>query len=378
MRRSNNYLGAFISPRDSSMAAGTKPHAVTEPPAAEVPMGRQSPPRHEQVRGSPPRSLEPEPHVQLSDRQHSMEADIVQMPDEPNYLHDDDQYGVVAHHSGPHNDLHADHHHARSMSSSNKPLPMAPTEQSLDGPLPLIDTQDPGFHDALAPPMEQDDRRLSVGFRPLPPEDPTDDPEQRANRIRSFYKEYFDDSKPAPMAAAAPPAGGYYEDFDQDYYAADDYYGDAAYYDPDGGNFVMPGAPYAEPVTRRAMTPPPRAPPRFQGPPRGRHGSFSSSLMPPGPRPYSSASGPMYGRGRQGPRKPMPPPSPLRMLPTPHMLREDSFALTADFAPPKTYKDRQVGRPESPRGGMMPYQPAVPAHLPLASSFDDLSAMPSP
>jgi hypothetical protein len=27
----------------------------------------------------------------------------------------------------------------------------------------------------------------------LPPEDPADNPEQRANRIRSFYKEYFDE-----------------------------------------------------------------------------------------------------------------------------------------------------------------------------------------
>ncbi|KMU87309.1 hypothetical protein CIHG_04754 [Coccidioides immitis H538.4] len=41
-----------------------------------------------------------------------------------------------------------------------------------------------------------DTRRLTVGIRPLPPEDPSDNPEQRANRIRSFYKEYFDESKP--------------------------------------------------------------------------------------------------------------------------------------------------------------------------------------
>ncbi|KAJ3567941.1 hypothetical protein NPX13_g6594 [Xylaria arbuscula] len=38
---------------------------------------------------------------------------------------------------------------------------------------------------------EQDNRRLSVGLRPLPPDDflESEDPEFRANRIRSFYKE---------------------------------------------------------------------------------------------------------------------------------------------------------------------------------------------
>jgi hypothetical protein len=258
-------------------------------------------------------------------------------------------------------------------------LPMAPSHAQLDGPLPPIDTHDAGFLDPLGPTTGFDTRRLSMGFRPLPPEDPTDDPEQRANRIRSFYKEYFDDSKQVPVPQAQDD-GGYYEDFDQDYYG-DEYYGDdATYYDPDNGNFVMPGAPFAEPVTRRAMTPPPRAPPRFQGPPRGRAGSLSSAMMPPGPRAYSSASGPVRGgpRGRPRPRKPGPPPAPLRALPTPHMLREDSFAMPIDFAPPTSYKDRQAGRPASPRGGLMPYSPSLPAHLPLASSFEDLAAMPSP
>src|SRR5690606_21551477 len=98
---------------------------------------------------------------------------------------------------------------------------------------------------------QQDERRLSVGLRPLPPYEIMDseDPEHRANRIRSFYKEYFEDTQPQPplpgpipqdLAQQAPPRqqslprqqsqprqptqpppqghdGGYYEDYDGAY-----------------------------------------------------------------------------------------------------------------------------------------------------------------
>ncbi|KAJ2986897.1 hypothetical protein NUW58_g4812 [Xylaria curta] len=92
----------------------------------------------------------------------------------------------------------------------------------------------------------QDNRRLSVGLRPLPPDDflESEDPEFRANRIRSFYKEYFDDSKADQNRPPLPQQGGYYEDYDAGYV------GEAAYFDPDTNAFVMP---YAQPVTRRAM-----------------------------------------------------------------------------------------------------------------------------
>ncbi|CAI4218123.1 unnamed protein product [Parascedosporium putredinis] len=98
----------------------------------------------------------------------------------------------------------------------------------------------------------------------------TEDPEHRANRIRSFYKEYFDDQAPAshppvpeipPQAAerrAVPPGpqpqraqtNEYYEDYDGAYL-------ENTFFDPGSNTFVMP---YAQPVHRRAMTPPPRAP----------------------------------------------------------------------------------------------------------------------
>ncbi|KAG4411356.1 hypothetical protein IFR04_015510 [Cadophora malorum] len=217
-----------------------------------------------------------------------------------------------------------------------------------------------------------DAKRLSMGFRPLPPNAVTesDDPEIRANRIRSFYKEYFDDSKPAPQ-------GQYYEDYDENYM------GDATYYDPDSNAFVMP---YAEPITRRAMTPPPRGPPRFQGQgqPRGRQGSMGAMSAggmrgpPPGPRAYSSASGRMGPPG--GPKRPLPPPAPLNTLPTPSKLRDDNFAFMGaiDFAPPSTYRDRVAGRSESPLGERRPYSPMVPAFAPVVSAFDELAPIPSP
>ncbi|KAL3422522.1 hypothetical protein PVAG01_06678 [Phlyctema vagabunda] len=217
-----------------------------------------------------------------------------------------------------------------------------------------------------------DPRRISLGFRPLPPNAATEseDPETRANRIRSFYKEYFDDSKPAPK-------GQYFEDYDQNYL------GDAAYFDPAGNNFVMP---YAEPVTRRAMTPPPRGP-RFQGaPPMGGprgppQGAYPPGPYPPGPYPqngpkaYSTASG-----SRGPPKKPMPPPSALNTLPTPSKLGDDSFAILGamEFAPPTSYRERVQGRSDSPVGERRPYSPMVPGHVPLASAFEELAPMPSP
>lgn len=254
---------------------------------------------------------------------------------------------------------------------------------------------------------QQDNKRLSIGFRPLPPEETfeSEDPEYRANRIRSFYKEYFDDSKEAAPPMPNVPAeyyGGaqYYEDYDEGYL------GEAAYYDPDTNAFVMP---YAQPVQRRAMTPPPggrrgppgprpRGPPGpgRRGPPCGPHGSLGGMSLPGGPgrpragsawgsrapsslgpRPDSSASA---RAGRATPRKNLPPPSALSTLPTPSKLKDDSFAIfnAADFAPPDTFADRARGRSQSPLGERRAYSPKVPSASPLVSTYDELGAMPSP
>lgn len=73
-----------------------------------------------------------------------------------------------------------------------------------------------------------------------------------------------------------------------------------------------------------------------------------------------------------------PTPPPLHMLPTPHMLKSDSY-VPIDFAPPTTYRERLAGVPDSPKGGVRPFSPpSRPAPLSLASSFDDLTMIPSP
>ncbi len=247
-----------------------------------------------------------------------------------------------------------------------------------------------------------DSRRLSVGFRPLPPDElmDTEDPETRANRIRSFYKEYFEESK--PEAGGQQQFGGgnaqYFEDYDANYL------GETAFFDPDSNAFVMP---YAQPVARRAMTPPPSGS-RFPGPragPRVMHGSIGGMSLPGGrprghlrpgsetssrlgPRPGSSASnrpGPpragsvMSGASARS-RQPLPPPAVLNTLPTPSKLRDDSFALLGaiDFAPPPTFKDQATGRSQSPLGERRAYQLKVPASTPLVSSYDEMAALPSP
>ncbi|KAG5661089.1 hypothetical protein KAF25_002732 [Fusarium avenaceum] len=241
---------------------------------------------------------------------------------------------------------------------------------------------------------QQDNKRLSVGFRPLPPNEITDseDPEYRANRIRSFYKEYFEDTKEAPPpmppmpAMAQGRAGGnqYYEDYDQGYMGAD-----APYFDPETNTFVMP---YAQPVTRRAMTPPPagrRPGPGRPGPrPRGPNGSIggmsyqsgpggrSRAGSSVGPRPDSSAS----ARVRQPPKKRLPPPAPLTTLPNPSKLKDDNFAMinAADFAPPSTIRDTAAGRSQSPFGERRPYSPSIPVAQTLVSPFEELTVLPSP
>ncbi|KAK2061622.1 hypothetical protein LY76DRAFT_353068 [Colletotrichum caudatum] len=267
----------------------------------------------------------------------------------------------------------------------------------------------------------QDGKRLSVGFRPLPPDEvmESEDPEERANRIRSFYKEYFDPDNPhaaqeppPPMPRGPPrgPQGGpqYYEDYDSGY--AGGLPADGAYFDPETNSFVMP---YAQPVTRRAMTPPPNGS-RFRGPPppRAMHGSMGGGgrmaspgpggRRPPPPR-VGSAMSSRFGPSRRGsdmssqytprpgssvsnmtnggrPKPKGPPPTDLNTLPNPSKLKDDAFSILnpLDFAPPETFADRARGRSQSPSGERRPYAPKVPVHSPLVSSFEEMPAMPSP
>lgn len=195
-------------------------------------------------------------------------------------------------------------------------------------------------------------RNSMMGVRPLPPDDPSENPEQRANRIRSFYKEYFDDSSPANQARASPAnyydGSEQYDDFDYGYYEQSHSRGPSIRSDIHG--------------------------------PRGRsytHGSYGSYA--PGPRAYSSMSG-RPGPRRPPPKKKLPPPKPLQVLPTPAKLKDDDFMLAnlSDFAPPQVFKNQRSGTPDSLRGGLRPYSPSIKPHVPLNSSFDDLAVIPSP
>lgn len=332
LRQSNNYLGPLIDQQDPSQTPTPPLSRPTES------MARKSPPPLAKSLPANPRPV----------RKESIPA--VEAPSQT-FMDDESDYG----------------------DGLNDPLPppIRINTELVQGQRHSLDVRPEQFPQTGLGSPGFDPRRISMGVRPLPPNEITEneDPEIRANRIRSFYKEYFDDSKPGPQAQ-------YYEDYDQNYL------GDAAYYDPETNNFVMP---YAQPVTRRAMTPPPRGP-RFLGPPRGMHGSVGAistggipgrGMHPPGPRAYSSVSGRIPP---PGPRRPLPPPAALSSLPTPAKLRDDSFALmnATDFAPPQSYRERVAGRSESPIGERRPYSPMVPAHVPLASAFDELAPMPSP
>lgn len=342
-RQSNNYLGSFIHSREASVdhidktPSQSQRELPTSPPPALLQAGN---------RNSPPLTINAADPTPRPPRKQSLNASA-QPAYQQNSMDDESNCGggfkvTPPSPPQPSRDLQPDAHHQEPISE----------DRGLG-----IDSSGLGF----------DVRRLSMGFRPLPPDDPTDNPEQRANRIRSFYKEYFDESKAGP----APVVSGYAEDYDQAYL------GDGAVLDSASGQYVVGQPQYAEPYTRRAMTPPPRAPPRFQGASRHQPTFSGGSGMPPGPRAFSSASHGFGPSGRGPPKKALPPPVALNILPSPHLLREDSM-LPIDFAPPTNYKERQAGHPESPRGGFRPYSPMLPAHTPLTSSFDDLSVMPSP
>lgn len=346
LRLSNNYLGSFINARDTS----PEPSQSNPTDQAHTQSKRVSPPLN--TLPSNPRPV----------RKESMNAAHVQQ--ETTFVDDENNYG--------------------NGFQVTPPSPKGNNSEMMRGQRYSMDVPPEEFSQAGLGAPGFDARRLSMGFRPLPPDAITesDDPELRANRIRSFYKEYFDESKPAPR-------GQYYEDYDESYLGDN-----VAYYDPAQNNFVMP---YAQPVTRRAMTPPPRGTPRFQGQgqPRGRQGSVGAmstsgmsaggmrgrapQMYPPGPYPqgpkaYSSAS------GREGPRRPMPPPAALNTLPTPSKLKDDSFGIfnAMEFAPPPTFRDRVAGRSESPLGERRPYSPSVSAFNPTVSAFDELAPVPSP
>ena len=342
LRSSNNYLGALIHSRSPSIDQKiSSPPAMHQP--SQVQISKQS-----VSRKSPPPSITVTAESPRPPRKQSLQA-------------------IRTQNTTP--SIQQDYFQNITHNATSEPLLNLSQFEETSTPFytPGIPKETPSTLET--PDLDYDPRRMSI-LRPLPPSDPADNPEQRANRIRSFYKEYFDDSRPVKAYAPAPEV--YYEDY------GEEFQGDGTVFDPASGQFIVAQAPYQEPITRRAMTPPPRAPPRFQGPARHQPTFSGPQSMPPRSRAYSSASARFGPAGRGPPAKPLPPPAALRTLPTPHLLREDTFFQSIEFAPPSSYRERQAGRPDSPRSEMRPYSPQLRAHTPLASAFDELSVMPSP
>ncbi|MCJ1287056.1 hypothetical protein MMC26_006404 [Xylographa opegraphella] len=368
LRQSNNYLASIIHSRDPSIEKAPQ-QVFGSPNTQELPLLPSTSEQNEDPNASLSLSNEAE---QIPPRKESLQTKTlapVQIGFHDNEYHEYTENLVPP---SPEAFLLSD----QNLSSSQN----NPSHTSSEVMTPFYspgETEPYSYKDYLNNNNNEyhDDRRISV-VRPLPPDDPADvNPEQRANRIRSFYKEYFNDSEPA--RAYAPPLETYYEDYGQEYH------GDGALFDPGSGGYVVAQAPFSEPITRRAMTPPPRAPPRFQGSNHHQyHNSNPNPIAAPRSRAFSSTSASArFGSsipGRGPPRHALPLPGPLRNLPTPHLLQEDAFALPIDFAPPSRYRDRQMGRPESPKMQARPYSPSVRAHTPLASAFDELPVMPSP
>ena len=364
-RSSNKYLGSFIHTGVPSVDQGVQSMSQKDHErSTEVPLQTTV------ARKSLPPTITVNGLVQPPQRKQSLQPQMGHLAQEPTdmYKEPENQMGILS--NSKHHPITKSHAVATKIQNHN--LSMPGSGQSTPFYTPGAMSDEPAAASLGAPGLEfdMDSRRMSI-LRPLPPDDPTDNPEQRANRIRSFYKEYFDDSKPAKAYAPKPEV--YYEDY------GEEFQGDGTVFDPRSGRFVVAHAPYAEPVTRRAMTPPPRGPPRFQGPNRHEPRSSNPQGMPtPRSRAFSSTSGRPGPPGRGPPSRNLPPPSPLRTLPTPHLLQEDLFFAPIDFAPPSTYRDRQAGRPDSPLSQSRPFSPQLPAHTPLASAFDELTVMPSP
>jgi len=428
-RQSNNYLRGFIHSREPSVdddkhsppsSNGFDSNASTvvgsfgsreSPKIFVADTATKASPPASATRPSPAeKTLPADPRatfVSMEASIHDASSASFMQNSNPNSYFGDLNFGDTAYKVTPPSPSHSQLSHGskdvRDSASTYATLP--PRGQSLAAPMPEIqERRESQYLGDLISSLDYNPNRLSVLMRPLPPDDPSENPEERANRIRSFYKEYFDESNPsrqqhqqhAPMPDHLPDSNNYnhqqhganyYEDYDTEYMN-----GGYGVYDKQSQGFVV-AAPFAQPITRRAMTPPPRAPPRFQGQSRGRassganpyampprgQSSMSNYHSKPGP---GSARGSERGsdRGRTPNRKPMPPPSPLVSLKTPHLLKDDSALYSAfDLAPPPSYRDRQHGRrPDSPLGTERSYSPAFRAHVPLNSAFDELSPMPSP
>ena len=389
LRASNNYLGQFISGGNpSSKRDDTKkgPIASFGEVKVDTPVVHVEPPPPVVLKDTPPAPLPQLTSLPLQDPTSSIPNSALDLAEDrrprlpqlgfidsssnrpesfmtegsrepaPTTLNSTPQHSTT-----PSTDFGqpADNHHSTSQTNTYQQHEEEDYydeyEEYGDHEQPYYDDQDYQDYYDYQEQSSFDPRRSMMGRRPLPPDDPSEKPEDRANRIRSFYKEYFDDSK-NPSHGPPPQhwdgGAGHFDHYDHydNYGHGQVYYDQGAYYPP------------------RGMS---------QDGVHGRHrATVSNGSYQSGPRAYSSASG-RYGGPRMPPKRQLPPPKALNVLPTPSKLKEDTF-LPIDFAPPQKFHAQRAGTPDSLRGGLRPYSPGVRAHTPLASSYDDLAVMPSP
>jgi hypothetical protein len=374
LRASNNYLGAFIR---GGFLSGDEQKQQSESPS----------PTTNSAMPTEPNNL-PNNTAQISQPRTTDQRRTLAQSESAGH---EEQERSVSNNDGPHaqNDVVDD----------SAPEPQSPSRHAYtlpeisigDGSDMRQESKFPEFdlpaEEDFSYDTEYDYRRNTAEIRPLPPDDPSENPEQRANRIRSFYKEYFEETKPGSKANHQSYYDGS-EEYTNYNYAHDPTY-DPAYdqaYDPASNEaydesydpgYYYDQYPMGEDFSR-SMTPPPRGRQRFMGTAHKPRSMSSGSFVPERSQVYSSASG-RFGSamGDMPTKKNLPPPKPLHVLPTPHMLKDDVI-LPIDFAPPNRSRGRRAGTPDSLMGGLRPYSPAVPAHLPLASSFEELAPMPSP
>lgn len=371
LRASNNYLGKFIkggekqqeNKKDEQPGLIVSETEVQVTPPADEP--RELPTAV--VRNEPPNTKRSSSLYESKQTDHA----IAELADTHNAMH----YNTAPEPTIPVIETSSNEMDAASQSqfpqrTQSKRDPAKDNQQAFDAndkpPVPTVNVQ---HHQRQQPPAEYADdasdyydddvydeyqdyvgyaRGSMLGARPLPHDDPSENPEQRANRIRSFYKEYFDDSGKQGQANRQTnyyDGSEQYDDFDYGYYE----------------HAHSRGPSIRSDTRHRAFS----------------HGSHV--YHSPGPRAQSTMSGQMGPRQRMPPKKKQPPPKPLMTLPTPHKLKDDDFLPNAiDFAPPQIFKNQRSGTPDSMRGGLRPYSPSVRPHVPLNSSFDDLASVPSP
>ena len=387
LRTSNNYLGQFTSggaPLSKQDADKKEPNAAVKEVKADTPVVHIEPPPSVVIKDAPPAPLPPRATVTSHDRQSLAPSITPDLPGdrqtrlsqlnfidsvgnkqqafqsaEPPHATTFTATSTPEHSNGPSTDFEQQKSNSQTTSQDNSQVHHAQEdyfddyEEYGDHEQQCYDDQDYQDYYDYQEQSGHDPRRSMMGMRPLPLDDPSERPEDRANRIRSFYKEYFDDGKipnHAHQNAQYYDGGeGYYDNYDYGQHSR-------GYYD--------------QPVYRQ-----PRG--MSQTGSYGRHSATTSiGSYQPGRRAFSSASG-RYGGPRMPPKKQLPPPKALNVLPTPSKLKEEIF-VPIDFAPPKKFHNQRSGTPDSLHGGSKPYSPSVRAHVPLASSFDDLAMMPSP